>query len=290
MSLIQKLQPLTPEALKRVRLIATDMDGTLTQYEKFTPVLLQTLIDLATANVPVLIVTGRSAGWVSGLVHYLPVVGAIAENGGLFYLGNKEWGNTAQLEFTSSATDYPNSPQTSTTQNLPSPNAPQLLSAVPDLIAHRQRLAQMFDRLQAEFPKICESSDNQFRITDWTFDVQGLSLEELQQMDQRCREQGWGFTYSTVQCHIKPLQQEKAIALQIVLNRYFPHLTPEQIVTVGDSPNDQSLFDHGHFPVSVGVANIRHYANQMTLLPTYITEDAEAAGFCELASYLLQQI
>ncbi|HEY9651783.1 MAG TPA: HAD hydrolase family protein, partial [Coleofasciculaceae cyanobacterium] len=84
--------PLTPlsEALathdfKKIHLVATDMDGTLTQRGKFTSALFQSFEALAQASIPVLIVTGRSAGWVSGLASYLPVAGAIAENGGLFY-------------------------------------------------------------------------------------------------------------------------------------------------------------------------------------------------------------
>ncbi|MBD0362993.1 MAG: HAD hydrolase family protein, partial [Coleofasciculus sp. C3-bin4] len=78
-------QAITDNCFKKLRLIATDMDGTLTQRGKFTASLLQAFEDLIAANIPVLIVTGRSAGWVSGLVTYLPVVGAIAENGGRFY-------------------------------------------------------------------------------------------------------------------------------------------------------------------------------------------------------------
>ena len=78
-------QGITNDCFKNVRLIATDMDGTLTQQGKFTASLLQSWEDLRAADIPVLIVTGRLAGWVCGLVSYLPVVGAIAENGGLFY-------------------------------------------------------------------------------------------------------------------------------------------------------------------------------------------------------------
>lgn len=256
MPLTPTLQP-CPDALKSVRLIATDMDGTLTQQEKFTPALLQTLIDLADAGIPILIVTGRSAGWVSGLVHYLPIVGAIAENGGLYYLGQA---------------------------GVASAN---LLVEIADIPRHRQQLSKMFGQLQAEFPQICESVDNQFRLTDWTFDVQGLSLLDLQHMSDRCCAQGWGFTYSTVQCHIKLAQQQKAIGLQTVLQRNFPQFTPRQVVTVGDSPNDESLFDPDWFPLSVGVANLRHYANQMQHLPAYITQAAEAEGFCELARAVL---
>lgn len=161
------------DLFKNLRLIATDMDGTLTHKGKFTPKLMQALEDLDEANIQIIIVTGRSAGWVSGLATYLPIAGAIAENGGLFYLSNSE--------------------------------APLALTPIPNLSNHRQQLAEIFHKLQMEFSHLQESSDNRFRITDWTFDVQGLSVERLQKLSQKRHELGWGFTYSNVQCHIKPL-------------------------------------------------------------------------------------
>lgn len=78
-------ESLVAQAFGDIRLVATDMDGTLTQQGQFTATLWQALEHLAAADIPVLIVTGRSAGWVSGLVNYLPIWGAIAENGGLFF-------------------------------------------------------------------------------------------------------------------------------------------------------------------------------------------------------------
>lgn len=257
--MLPRLQPLCPEALQSVCLIATDMDGTLTQHEKFTPTLLQTLAQLQEAGIPVVIVTGRSAGWVSGLVHYLPVAGAIAENGGFYYPGQ--------------------------------PNAvPLPLVEIADLPRHRQQLRQMFTRLQADFPQICESGDNLFRLSDWTFDVQGLNLGDLQHMADCCQAQGWGFTYSTVQCHIKRAQQEKANGLKTVLERYFPQFRFDQIITVGDSPNDATLFDAEQFPLSVGVANLKHYASQMLHLPRYVTQAAEVKGFCEVAKGVIREM
>lgn len=243
---------------KNIRLVATDMDGTLTQRGKFTPALLQALEDLAAAGIEVLIVTGRSAGWVSGLATYLPVAGALAENGGVFYPARCE--------------------------------APVALTPIPDVAAHRHQLAKTFQQLQTEFPQIRETTDNRFRITDWTFDVGGLSPAQLQRLGLLCQQMGWGFTYSNVQCHIKPLRQDKAAGLLQVLREYFPEYTPEQVLTVGDSPNDESLFDLNCFPFSVGVANVLDYANQLTHQPTYATTSAEGEGFCELARYLLRAI
>jgi len=118
--------------------------------------------------------------------------------------------------------------------------------------------------------------------------VQGLSETDLQWMAETCDQNGWGFTYSTVQCHIKFPQQDKATALQGILQQYFPGITPAEIVTVGDSPNDESLFNPAIFPNSVGVANVREYGDRLTHFPHYLTASQEVQGFLELARYLQQ--
>lgn len=241
---------------KNISLIATDMDGTLTTHGKFTSSLIKALEALAESGITVLLVTGRSAGWVQGLKSYLPVTGAIAENGGVFFPANSE--------------------------------EPKLLTPIPDLITHRQQLAATFEYLKSHFPQIKESTDNPFRLTDWTFDVQGLTTAELQQLEQLCRAKNWGFTYSTVQCHIKPENQTKATNLLQVLNTYFPQITTDNLITVGDSPNDETLFDRTKFPISVGVANILDYKDKLKFLPTYVTSLAEGEGFRELAELVLQ--
>jgi HAD superfamily hydrolase (TIGR01484 family) len=243
--------------LTQVCLIATDMDGTLTTTGKFDSRLLETFNILNLQGIEVLIVTGRSAGWVSGIVNYLCVVGAVAENGGLYYHGSFE--NAIALT--------------------PIANIPE----------HRLQLQTAFSQLQAKFPQIRESTDNRFRITDWTFDVAGLHRDDLVILNNMCEEMGWGFTYSTVQCHIKPQGQDKAGGLGQVLKKYFPQYTVNQVVTVGDSPNDESLFDASYFPLSVGVANISEYLASLQHRPAHITDAAEGEGFCELAELILRQ-
>lgn len=256
MSCLSLPQSARNSSFARIRLVATDMDGTLTTKGKFTNALLQTLQDLAAANIKVIIVTGRSAGWVSGLAYYLPVVGAIAENGGLFY--PSQGGQAVTI------------------------------TPIQDLDKHRRDLAAVFKKLQLNFPQIQESEDNRFRITDWTFDVAGLNSDSLQTLSHQCHELGWGFTYSNVQCHIKPLAQDKAVGLSQVLQEYFPEYTSEEVVTVGDSPNDESLFNKNYFPVSVGVANVLEYVDKLEHQPAYVTQNSEGEGFCELSNYLLK--
>ncbi len=245
--------PLTAAKLKDIRSIATDIDGTLTSDNKFTPALLQAIDLINAKGMKLLLVTGRSAGWVSAINNYLPVAGAIAENGGVYF------NNSGEYDF---------------------------ITRIESIEVHREQLANRFWELQAKYPQIEESIDNQFRITDWTFDVASLTALELTDIAAQCDRWGYSFTFSTVQCHIKPLKQDKATGILWVLEQYFPEISPANIVTVGDSPNDASMFDRSLFPHSIGVANIHHYATELTHQPQYVTQLPEIAGFSEIIDLL----
>ena len=55
----------------------------------------------------------------------------------------------------------------------------------------------------------------------------------------------------------------------------------ERFVFVGDSPNDAPMF--AYFPLSVGVANVRRFADRIATLPAFVTQAEAGAGFVELA-------
>jgi HAD superfamily hydrolase (TIGR01484 family) len=247
---------LSRTALSQISLVATDMDGTLTTAGEFTPGLLQSFETLRRHDIEVMIVTGRSAGWVSALVNYLPVVGAIAENGGLYLAKNSL--------------------------------APMILPDIPRMGSHRDRLAAMFNRLKERYPTLQPSVDNAYRITDWTFDITDLNAADLDWLQAACAAQSLGFTYSNVQCHLKIDRQNKADGLEKVLQQHFAGLiAAKSVVTVGDSPNDESLFDAERFPCSVGVANVAHYLPVLKHRPAYVTTAAGGEGFAELVEYLV---
>ena len=60
----------------------------------------------------------------------------------------------------------------------------------------------------------------------------------------------------------------------------------ERWVYVGDSTNDQIMF--GHFPHSVGVANIRRFEAELANPPRYVTQGERGAGFAEVARAILE--
>ncbi|MDJ0660242.1 MAG: HAD-IIB family hydrolase [Crocosphaera sp.] len=241
--------------LRNIKVIATDIDGTLTKNGEFSSQLLSALEQLQQQNIIVILITGRSAGWCQGIVNYLPVWGIIAENGGVYCLKNNQ-------------------------KITP-------LTTIEDITEHRTILQNNFEFLKSQFPQLITSNDNQFRITDWTFDCHDLTQEELSTIQKICNQNQWGFTYSHIQGHLKPLEQNKAKALMKIKEIYFQHLSLQEIATVGDSPNDETLFNMDLFPISVGVNNILKYAERLIYKPVYLTKLPEIDGFCELVKLLI---
>lgn len=98
-----------------------------------------------------------------------------------------------------------------------------------------------------------------------------------------------GGTYSSIHGHIKDSRQHKASGILKTIT-LVPELqtVAEQVVTVGDSRNDQEMFDSRHFPYSVGVANIAKHLPGMVIKPTYVTTSSGVDGFCELIDALVK--
>ena len=77
-------------------------------------------------------------------------------------------------------------------------------------------------------------------------------------------------------------------AAQWMLKRLFGRELADEIgdwVYVGDSTNDQLMFQH--FPLAVGVANLRRFAAELHTWPAYVTAAERGAGFAEVAQAVL---
>ena len=80
---MSELRPLREADLSRVEAVFTDVDGTLTTAGRLRASTLAALERLDRAGVPVVLVTGRPAGFAEAWARTLPVSGVIAENGGV---------------------------------------------------------------------------------------------------------------------------------------------------------------------------------------------------------------
>jgi hydroxymethylpyrimidine pyrophosphatase-like HAD family hydrolase len=98
---------------------------------------------------------------------------------------------------------------------------------------------------------------------------------------------GFLATRSSVHVNFGPPHFDKLSACMTVVRQVLGGDANDlsQYVFVGDALNDAPMF--GGFPKSVGVANIKHWWDELPFKPAYLTERPEGAGLRELIAHLM---
>jgi phosphoglycolate phosphatase len=194
---------ISPELARRLRLVMTDVDGTLTaDGEYFDPSVIRSVLQLQATGLIVGLVSGRTLPRLKKVAFLLATNGPlIAENGGL-----------AQLNY----------------------NSPPL-----DLGFSRQPALSALSKLKTAFPgAITEREDNKNRMVDVTIRADGLTVEDLRQVagDVQISDSGY-------MVHIMATGISKGKTLLMIMDQINDELlSPEEIIVFGDSPTDISLF------------------------------------------------
>jgi HAD superfamily hydrolase (TIGR01484 family) len=248
----------------RVRIVGvlTDIDDTLTTEGAITPEALAALADLRDAGLPVFAITGRPAGWSEPFALEWPVNAIVAENGAVALWRGQD-GTLRKSYLQDEATRLAN-------------------------FAQLQSVAQ---RVLNELPQARLSQDSPGRETDIAIDHSEFTHLDPASIDavvHLMREGGLNATVSSI--HINGWigdHHKLAGARWIVRERLGRDLDRERDhwVYVGDSTNDAVMF--GHFPNSVGVANVARFLPQLSHRPRYVTRGERGAGFAELAEAVL---
>lgn len=241
----------------------TDIDDTLTTDGRMPVAAYDALQRLANAGLPVVPVTGRSAGWAHMALHLWPVRAVVAESGGVCLYRD------------------------------PAHRLRWIYHAPPEQIhGERARLAALAARIMREIPGLALASDNAFRLVDFALDyceqVERVPDALVARAVRMFRAEGFQARASTVHVNAWSGEFDKApMALRYLREAGLP---PDQAdasrwAFVGDAPNDVSMFEA--FPRSVGVANILRFREQLGVAPAFVTRAAYADGFVELAGHLL---
>lgn len=255
------LAELPGTALAAVVGVMTDIDDTLTRDGAIEPAALAALHALAESGVPVVAITGRPVGWSRPFAASWPVAAIVPENGAVALI--REGGRVV--------TEYA---QDATTR-----------------AANAQRLQAAAARVLREVPGATLAQDSAGRETDIAIDhseFAQLSPAAIDQVVAVMRSDGLTATVSSIHVNGWIGSHSKWTAALWMLERLFGRaLAPEigRWVYVGDSTNDQLMFRH--FPLSVGVANLMHFAAQLQDWPAYITTRERGEGFAEVAARLL---
>jgi HAD superfamily hydrolase (TIGR01484 family) len=245
--------------------VFTDIDDTLTTEGAITPDALQALADLKAAGLQVVAITGRPVGWSEPFAQSWPVDAIVAENGAVA-LVHQDGQPLRKLYQQDSATRA----------------------------AHFAGMQQVLARIEAEIPGARRAQDSAGRETDIAIDHSEFTQLPQPQIDAVVRlMQSEGMTATVSSIHINGWYGDHdkfAGARWIVRELWGRDLQAERDhwVYVGDSTNDQVMFQH--FAHSVGVANIRRFEAQLAHPPRHITQAERGAGFAELAHRLLRTL
>jgi hydroxymethylpyrimidine pyrophosphatase-like HAD family hydrolase len=145
-------------------------------------------------------------------------------------------------------------------------------------------------RVLKEIPGTVMAQDSLGRETDIAFDhseFHHLSHEQIQQVTKLLQEEGMTATVSSIHINAWFGDHNKWHGAQWILKQLTGRDLNQELdqwVYVGDSTNDQVMFEH--FTHSVGVANIKRFEKELKHLPKYITQQERGAGFAEVVRLL----
>jgi HAD superfamily hydrolase (TIGR01484 family) len=271
--------------------VFTDIDDTLTTHGDITPDALQALADLKVAGLHVIPITGRNIGWCeqfavghagTGIAPW-PLDAMVAENGALAFAPELTPDLTTNIY-------SQNGPQPSPDMRKPLSKRYQQDAAT--RIANQARMAEVAQRVEHTLPGVQRSRDVGGRETDLSFDYaefNHLSPETVQQVVAMLQSEGMYTTVSSIHIHGCFEHFNKWQGACWIVRELFGRDLAQELdrwVFVGDSGNDQAMFEH--FTHSVGVANIARFVPQLTHLPQYITPNERGAGFAQVAHAILQ--
>ena len=262
--------------------VFTDIDDTLTTDGAITADALQALGALQAAGRHVIAITGRPIGWsepfargdaTRGIAPW-PVDAIVAENGAAAF---------ACLNLHVKGLQP--------TPLLHSPLSKLYQQDAAIRAANYTRLQTVAAQVLREVPGAALATDSAGRETDIAIDHSEFAqLAPAQIAQVVALLTGAGMTASVSSIHINGWlgEHNKLSGARWIVRELFDRDLDAELnrwAFVGDSTNDQLMFEH--FRHSVGVANVRRFEAELSHPPRYIAQGARGAGFAEVARAIL---
>ena len=251
-------------AVARVHTLLADIDGTMTSDGRLGAAAYQALERLQAADVHVVPVTGRPAGWCDMIARFWPVTAVVGENGAFYFRYDHDRRRMTRAWARDAA----------------------------QRDEDRARLAEIGRQVLQQVPGTALAADQRYReadlAIDWCEDVPALGPAAVQRLVDLLH--GHGLTVKVSSIHVNAWfgSYDKLTMTRRLMHEQFGidlEAERDRLAFVGDSPNDEPMFRH--FPNSIAVANIADFAATIEHPPTYVLRGAEGAGFAELARLIL---
>lgn len=244
-----------------IRALFSDVDGTLTTGGRVEAATYAALEKLGEVGVPVVLVTGRPAGWGQAFMSVAPVAAVVSENGGVTWI--RDGGRLKKL------------------YGVPASSLPEW----------RRRMLEVFSEVTAAVPSARLSTDSKYREVDLAIDWNeeaALSRDEAEEVVAIIRRAGFAASRSSVHVNFGPPHFDKLSACVTVVRQVLGGDGNELdgYAFVGDALNDAPMF--GGFPKSIGVANVRAWWDELAFKPAYLTERPEGPGLRDVVEHVLK--
>ena len=242
-------QQISPQLARQIRLVMTDVDGTITTGgDSINPVVSQVIRRLEGQGIIVGLVSGRTLPELESLAHDLGITGPlIAENGGVAKL--------------------------------------RVDTRPVDLGYSRRPALEALEKLKVLYPNaIKEREDNEDRLIDIVIWSHGVEVSELRRHLGETQLLDSGYILHLMQEGISKGRTQMRLLGQVVDGS----LSPANVMVFGDSTTDMSLFDLFPHSVFIANPKLTIQQSQkLNKVARYTSKLAVEEGFVEVVSYIV---
>jgi len=254
-----------PKAVKKsIRYVLADIDDTLTLDGRLPAVVFAAMERLQKAGICMIPITGRPAGWCDHIARMWPVDGVVGENGAFYFCYDVQQRKMRRRYFKSEKQrkiDF-------------------------------QKLEKLKGVILKKIPGCRVSADQHYReadlAIDYCEDVPPLSMEDVDRIVRLFEAAGARAKISSIHVNGWFGEYDKLTMTRMLFAEVFKNdlaAVKENIIFIGDSPNDVPMFHF--FPNSVGVANILQFKEKITHKPAWVTRQEGGYGFAEMVDLIL---
>lgn len=261
---MQPLKDLSAAQAAKIRFVLSDIDDTITTEGRLTSRAYAALERLTAAGIVVIPITGRPAGWCDHIARMWPVFAVVGENGA-FYM---RYDSLAKKMIT------------------------HYFAETDQRQINRQKLNDLSVEILREVPGCGLASDQRYREADLAIDfcedVPPLDEPKVQRIVQLFQRAGAQAKVSSIHVNGWFGNYDKLAMTKTLFAREYGldlHEQRNSVLFVGDSPNDEPMFEF--FDFSVGVANIESQRHRLQHPPKFVTPSKGGEGFVDVAQYLL---
>ena len=253
------------EVCQNIRGVFFDIDDTVTTDGRLEGSAYLAIEKLKQAGLLTIPITGRPAGWCDLIARFWPVDGVVGENGAFYFAYDR---NTLKMRRC-----YVRSEE--------------------QRREDQKKLAKLKKEILQRVPGSAISADQTYReadlAVDFCEDVAPLPNESVLKIKNIFEDSGAVAKISSIHVNGWFGDYDKLSTCQLFVSSQLGCKLSEQrekFIFVGDSPNDEPMFQY--FPNAIGVANVQNFKKQLQHPPTWVTHQESGFGFVELVDHLLK--